>query len=300
MTGLRNGFAGPEPLRTDVARPLGPGHAPLPNQESPTQHDPASSSGLVGLHESMAGLLAARGQWRQAYHHLRSALDLVSNEGTEVPRVPEQLRHEVARLRREHAEAREQSMRDSLTASYNRRYLDQVLTDLLGDSEGAQKGLALALVDLDWFKNINDTYGHVVGDRALRRVVELLQEGLPGGAFCARYGGDEFVLVLPAIDAATTIAVCETARARVERFNWSQLAAGLRVTISVGINQEFGNANGSSPTAAEQQLLRADDLLYMAKQWGRNAVAYRSGDQVRLAGAAAARRGVPATRTVGY
>ena len=93
---------------------------------------PADQQGpaLVGLHESIAALLASRGQWRQAYQHLRSALDLVHADQVEEPHVPEQLRREVDRLRREHAEAREQSLRDSLTDSYNRRYLDQRLMDL--------------------------------------------------------------------------------------------------------------------------------------------------------------------------
>ncbi len=74
---------------------------------------------LVELHQSIASLLASRGEWRQAYEHLRHALDLATAERP--PQVPEQFRQEVARLRREHAEAREQSIRDALTASYNRR-----------------------------------------------------------------------------------------------------------------------------------------------------------------------------------
>ncbi|MGH4023169.1 MAG: GGDEF domain-containing protein, partial [Pseudonocardiaceae bacterium] len=91
---------------------------------------------LAHLHESLAGLLASRGQWRQAYEHLRSALDLtrhpeVAAAESAEPQSPEGLRRELERLRRAHAEAREQSLRDSLTASYNRRYLDQRLDDLL-------------------------------------------------------------------------------------------------------------------------------------------------------------------------
>jgi diguanylate cyclase (GGDEF)-like protein len=260
----------------------------------------ADSSKLIRLHESIAGLLASRGEWRQAYQHLRSALDLVYSDRIEQPPVPEQLRREVDRLRREHAEAREQSIRDSLTASYNRRYLDQRLTSLLADTAAtnARDGLAVALVDLDWFKQVNDTFGHLVGDRVLQRVVELLSDGLPDGAFCARYGGEEFVLVVPGIDAATAVAVAEAARARVEHNAWSQLVPGLRVTVSVGLAHQpaAGAAAGRPPTSAEQQLLRADGLLYAAKQSGRNAVAYRHTGRVLLAGAAADRRRIAEPR----
>ncbi|GAA0505954.1 GGDEF domain-containing protein [Saccharopolyspora thermophila] len=289
MTGLRNGFAGPEPLRDDDATTaLPPGRR--------TRQDLANGSGMAELHESIANLLASRGQWRQAYHHLRSALDLMST--ADAPKVPEQLRHEVNRLRREHAEAREQSLRDSLTASYNRRYLDERLAALLTDHAGTDGGLAVALVDLDWFKQVNDTYGHLLGDRVLQRVVDLLQESLPTGAFCARYGGEEFVLVLPGIDPAAAVQVCETARLRVERFPWPQMAPGLRVTISIGLAHEHRAAD-SAPVSAEQQLISADALLYAAKQAGRNAVAYRVGSEVRLAGMTAGRRAAP-RRASGY
>lgn len=298
MTGLRNGFTGPEPLREDVARALCPAPASPPDQgPAPGHTAPPNSSGLVELHESIATLLASRGQWRQAYHHLRSALDLLSTQDT--PRVPEQLRHEVDRLRKEHAEAREQSLRDSLTTSYNRRYLDERLADLLADESG--RGLAVALVDLDWFKQVNDTYGHLLGDRVLQRVVELLQETLPGDGFCARYGGEEFVLVLPSVDSATAIAVCEAARTRIERFPWPQMAPSLRVTVSIGLTHVLSPTVPDSPQAsAERQLLSADVLLYAAKQSGRNAVAYRTGNEVRVAGFTTEQESAVASRAVGY
>lgn len=261
-------------------------------------------SALLQLHESIAELLASRGQWRAAYHHLRAAVDL--REATEKAplRLPEQvrLRREVARLRKEHAEAQEQSLRDSLTASYNRRYLDQRLVGLLTDRHRHPSALALALVDLDWFKKVNDTHGHLMGDQVLRQIANLLQQGLPPGSFCARYGGEEFVLVLPEISAATAVAVCENARKRVQDYPWQRLAPGLQVTVSIGL------AHGSSQTepadrattGAEQQLLTADGLLYTAKESGRNAVAYRMGNQVMLAGPASRRRSITPPHAVGY
>ena len=292
MTGLRPGYVASKRLRNRAADQLPPA---LPDQYQPGGHqEPPTDTGLVELHESIATLLASRGQWRQAYHHLRSALDILSTE--DPPKVPEQLRHEVDRLRKEHAEAREQSLRDSLTECFNRRYLDERLTELLDGGHG----LAVALVDLDWFKQVNDNFGHVLGDRVLQRVVDLLQQCLPAGAFCARYGGEEFVLVLPGIDPTSAVAVCEATRARVERFPWQQLQRGLRVTVSVGVTYEPGVLEGTPTTDSEHQLLNADALLYTAKQAGRNAVAYRASNEVRLAGFAAARQAAPRSNAVGY
>ncbi|MPZ80541.1 MAG: diguanylate cyclase [Actinophytocola sp.] len=240
---------------------------------------------LSELHETIASLLASRGEWRQAYEHLRHAFDLATAEKTMPPQVPQQFRLEVARLRREHAEAREQSIRDALTASYNRRYLDQRLLEVVAEQRGgASDGLAVALVDLDWFKSVNDTFGHLVGDRVLQQVVELLQVELPEGGFCARYGGEEFVLLLPGVDDATAVTVAEAARARVEAYPWSKIVLGLRVTVSIGVAHQPATG-GHALTNPEQQLRSADGLLYTAKQSGRNAVAYRVGGEVRLSGA---------------
>jgi two-component system cell cycle response regulator len=202
---------------------------------------------LVALHESIADLLAGQGDWRRAYQHLRSALDL----------------------------AHAGSLRDSLTASYNRRYLDQRLHGLLGDRHG-RAGVAIALIDLDLFKNVNDTFGHMVGDVVLRRVAELLQEGLPADGFCARYGGEEFALVLPDVDARGALLIAEATRARVADHPWSQLRPGLAVTISVGIAHE------TQPGPGQRQLVHADTLLYAAKRAGRNAVAYQGRESVQI------------------
>jgi diguanylate cyclase (GGDEF)-like protein len=265
--------------------------------EEPGGTNTPDGTSLVQLHESIATLLASRGQWRQAYQHLRSALELVHADKTEQPRIPEQLRREVDRLRREHAEAREQSIRDGLTASYNRRYLDQRLVTLLNERRGKPGGLAIALVDLDWFKQVNDTFGHLIGDRVLQRVVELLQEGLPDDAFCARYGGEEFALVLPGLDGPDSVTMAENARIRVENHPWNKIMLGLRVTVSVGIAHEPSSGLGVGP---ERQLRHADGLLYSAKQSGRNAVAYRAGGRTFLAGPAAGRRAVTESRALAY
>ncbi|SEF28914.1 diguanylate cyclase (GGDEF) domain-containing protein [Amycolatopsis pretoriensis] len=200
---------------------------------------------LLRLHEAVATLFATQGDWRRAYQHLRSALDI----------------------------ARDGSLRDALTSSYNRRYLDERLYGPFADRQPGP--LAIALVDLDRFKRVNDTYGHLVGDRVLRRVADLLQEELPPEGFCARYGGEEFVLWLPGVDAGHAVRIVEAARVRVARHPWSELQPGLRVTISAGLAHE-------GPAVPERQLRSADDLLYAAKRAGRNKVAYQDAQSTRL------------------
>ncbi|HEY2763272.1 MAG TPA: GGDEF domain-containing protein [Pseudonocardiaceae bacterium] len=189
-------------------------------------------------------------------------------------------------------------MRDSLTASYNRRYLDQRLDDLLA-AESAGTGIAVVLVDLDFFKQINDMHGHPLGDQVLQQVVDVLQAGLPDGAFCARYGGEEFVLVLPDITDAEAVAVCEAVRKQVEHYPWERLARGLCVTVSLGVAHDAPVGSETRNSGVSELLLSADGLLYEAKQSGRNAVAYRSADGVALAGSAARRRAQPCGPAVG-
>jgi diguanylate cyclase (GGDEF)-like protein len=203
-----------------------------------------SAPDLLSLHEAIATMFAAQGDWRRAYNHLRSALDI----------------------------ARAGSLRDTLTSSYNRRYLDQRLPGL-----PAGHGLAVALIDLDRFKHVNDTYGHLLGDRVLCRVADLLQEELPPEGFCARYGGEEFALVLPGVDARRAVRIVDAARTRVARHPWSELQPGLTVTISAGLAHVSGGR-----VSAQRQLRHADNLLYAAKRAGRNHVAYRDRETTRL------------------
>ncbi|MDD7940635.1 GGDEF domain-containing protein [Actinomycetospora lutea] len=243
-------------------------------------------------HEAAAEVLADRGDWRRAYHHLKAAVSLVRDEQTLPASVPDQLRIEVDRLRRERAEAREQSRRDSLTATWNRRYLDERLGTLRGEPTGeAAEQVCVALADVDHFKQVNDTHGHALGDEVLRRLVDLMSEGLPEDGFCARYGGEEFALVLPGLEPAEAVRVCEEARARVDAHPWHEIAEDLRVTVSVGVA-----CLGDGGCPGSPGLDAADALLYVAKRAGRNAVAYRDGadGEVRLAGAAGGRRGIGA------
>ena len=245
------------------------------------------------VHELIAGCLAARGEWMQAYLELRAAVDLARGEPADGEQ-DRRLLEEVALLRREAAEAQQASFTDSLTETFNRRFLDRALLLLTEqsaeDPSGAAVQTCFAFLDLDLFKQVNETFGHAMGDQVLQRVVELLQTDLPPRSFCARYGGEEFVLVLAGFELEQAVALCERTRARIEGEDWSRLADGLRVTVSAGVAGP--RSSGTGEDGAQGQLLRADSLLRAAKNSGRNAVAFRASATapVQLAGAAGLRR----------
>ncbi|MEQ3550926.1 GGDEF domain-containing protein [Pseudonocardia nematodicida] len=262
--------------------PVTPPSPPEPAGDDTAGVAPSSPAARAALHTAAAERLAENRRFEQAYLHLREAVRLLhGSTGTAT------VEDELDRLRREHAEAHEQSRRDSLTAAYNRRYLDERLSDLLVSAPGQQ--VCLALADIDHFKQVNDTHGHPFGDRVLQRMVLELGRALPRGAFCARYGGEEFALVLPGLGREEGVAACEAARERVAAHGWSELHPDLRMTISIGV------AHGRSGDGPVEPLVgEADLLLYTAKQAGRNAVAHRADDgRVLLAGAAAGRRAIP-------
>ncbi|HEY4006302.1 MAG TPA: GGDEF domain-containing protein [Pseudonocardia sp.] len=254
--------------------------------------DARSDLATAQEHVAAGEELARLGCWEDAYQRLRSAVDLLA--GLDPAERPQSTHAELDRLRREHELVREQARRDFLTASYNRRYLDDRLATLLDDPAVLRSGMALAMVDIDHFKKVNDRYGHPFGDRVLQRVVAELDAALPEGAFCARYGGEEFALVLPGFDPAKAVEVCERARTRIDRHGWLELDPALRVTVSVGVAHSV-----SQPPDVEQLLVGADVLLYAAKGAGRNAVAFRRANgRVALAGPAGARRDIPQPSTL--
>lgn len=160
----------------------------------------------------------------------------------------------------------ELSLRDPLTGLYNRRFMEEELERAINRSARDGKGLAIAMLDLDHFKQVNDVNGHDIGDAVLKAVTELMQDLRQGSDIACRYGGEEFVLVLTDID-------IEGARARLERLRESIAALQVphkgerlpRVTLSIGLAHY--PEHGEDP----RSLLRVADLaLYRAKDLGRN------------------------------
>lgn len=180
-----------------------------------------------------------------------------------------QARNELALLRREldraNAELQRMALFDALTGLPNRRYLDEQMRRYVETIRRSNTPFSLIMLDIDEFKAINDTYGHLEGDDALRLLASVLQDSIRSTDFVARYAGDEFCICLPMTDASQAIAVAE----RLQR-NLAEKTrpANLRLTLSLGI---FSVA-GQSPQAYTPQALlsRADAALYRAKRAGKN------------------------------
>ncbi len=156
------------------------------------------------------------------------------------------------------------ALQDGLTGLLNRRALDERLAQEVERARRHGHPLTMALADVDHFKRINDTFGHQVGDEALKAVARLCQATVRGGDSVGRYGGEEIALVLPETTATEGVAVCERLRRIIEGHDWAALAPGLRVTISIGLSDR---PDAPHPAAL---LADADAHLYQAKQSGRN------------------------------
>lgn len=156
--------------------------------------------------------------------------------------------------------------RDTLTGLYNRRHADTRLRAELTRALRDGAPLAVALADIDHFKEINDRHSHAVGDRVLERVARLFESRIADPGLAARYGGEEFLFCFPDAGHALALERCEALRRAVESEDWTTLAPGLAVTLSIGL------AARRDDTSVAQLVERADACLYRAKRRGRNRV----------------------------
>lgn len=193
--------------------------------------------------------------------------------------------------------AEEMSRRDDLTGLFNDRYLHHWLSEMVREALARGSDCGLIFLDLDHFKSINDCHGHLVGSRVLREVGHTLHQVVPGHAFAARYGGDEFVVVLPDACRQETTWVAETVRKNIEDAvflehpdpgdpaNYPALAIRGVVTCSLGVatlleDTSCRDGNRCDPASAKNELMRAADAnMYRAKAAGRNRIAGGPGDR---------------------
>lgn len=161
---------------------------------------------------------------------------------------------------------RQLATRDMLTGLLNRRAMVELLAQEQPRQRRAGGPMALALLDIDWFKRINDTHGHQIGDGVLQRFAELARQQLRAGDALARWGGEEFLLLMPATTAAEAQKVVERLRHCIANGSFETLAPGLRVSFSAGISECRDDELHSSA------IERSDLALYRAKHAGRDRV----------------------------
>ena len=156
---------------------------------------------------------------------------------------------------------------DELTGSLNRRCIMRLLDDEITRAHRSKAPCSIALIDLDWFKRINDTYGHPIGDEVLRTFAITVFANIRTIDQFGRYGGEEFLLVLPDTPEEEAIRMLDRLRAIIADLDWSAFSPGMRVTISAGL------AVLKPDETPDTFLARADSALYAAKARGRNRIA---------------------------
>jgi diguanylate cyclase (GGDEF)-like protein len=171
-------------------------------------------------------------------------------------------------LEKEHTKLKTETTRDVLTSAYNRRFFETKLEQEFATSKKHNWPLSLIFIDLDLFKQVNDGYGHQAGDTILKTVADLLLEALRDTDTVSRYGGDEFVLLLPGVDAVQAdrvgTRICESARVRKATIGEGKQVG---ITLSLGI----ATCDAQNPFDSAQALLAAaDSALYHSKRSGRD------------------------------
>ncbi|MBY0474180.1 MAG: diguanylate cyclase [Nitrosomonas sp.] len=159
------------------------------------------------------------------------------------------------------------SVTDSLTGLYNRNKLNMIISDQLARYERNKRPFAALMIDVDYFKTLNDNLGHIAGDEVIAAIAKKISQSIRNVDFAARYGGDEFIIILTETSVNEAVKTAERIRAQVASVHCSSLNKTLKVTLSIGIIQ-------SEPEDLSLTMLlsRVDSALYQAKRSGRNQV----------------------------
>jgi diguanylate cyclase (GGDEF)-like protein len=168
-----------------------------------------------------------------------------------------------------HEEIYRMTIVDGLTQIHNKRYLNEALDREVLRARRHQRDLSVLMFDIDFFKRVNDQYGHLAGDYVLRELAKIVQERIRRDEVLARYGGEEFCIVLPETPLPGAAALADDLRERVEKHVFVFQGERMPVTISIGC----ALMSSTDRTAAEL-IQRADEKLYEAKRSGRNRVCH--------------------------
>jgi diguanylate cyclase (GGDEF)-like protein len=208
--------------------------------------------------------IAANERWLQQLvdartEDLRLQTELLRQADADKTELLEQLRMQSEAFER-------QAREDALTGLPNRRRADEAIDAYFSESLRSGRPLGFAILDIDFFKRINDRFSHATGDAVLRELGTILRTHQRPGDLSARLGGEEFICILAGSDLAGAKTFCERIRLAIEQHDWAAIAPGLTVTVSMGVVVWTGQESYSRMSS------RADELLYRAKNAGRNRV----------------------------
>ncbi len=189
-------------------------------------------------------------------NHFADMLQALRNKQTEIDLI--------------HAELEESAITDTLTGLYNRRYLQDVLPKLQAQASREDKCVAAILMDLDHFKLINDTHGHLIGDRCLKHFTDTLRRECRASDYLLRLGGEEFLILNLTQSLRGAVALAEKIRAAIEKNPARDNDVLIQMTVSSGVT--CAPPANSGEDALQQMLSQADEALYRAKEMGRNHV----------------------------
>jgi diguanylate cyclase (GGDEF)-like protein len=210
---------------------------------------------LADVHERFGDHVGALAWFRRYHDADRRRFDERSTERLHALQVSYQL-----------ARAEHEGATDELTGLCNRRAFDRETTELLRNARRDDRLLSVALLDLDDFKQVNDRFGHPVGDEVLRRIAEVLRTHTRAADVACRYGGEEFAVALPDTELADAVRAADQLRRRVRAIDWSEVHHELAVTTSIGV------ATAAHGDDLAELLARADRELYRAKHQGKDRV----------------------------
>lgn len=171
-------------------------------------------------------------------------------------------------LEKSREQMQQMSLHDPLTQLANRRSFDESASFVLAQARRHNRPCSLAMLDIDRFKRINDTYSHSTGDKVLKELANILSDNLRKVDILARYGGEEFLVLFPETALPTAYKLVERLRKHIAQYQWPELDPELQLTVSCGIVEV--DINDTEPNTLDRALNAADKMLYLAKEKGRN------------------------------
>jgi diguanylate cyclase (GGDEF)-like protein len=184
-----------------------------------------------------------------------------------VDRLEAQIRTLDEKVREKTAKLEALAVTDPLTQLYNRRYFTEISNAMFAMAKRQKEPLSIIMLDIDHFKKVNDTYGHLVGDRVIRRLADVIRKIKRESDIACRFGGEEFILLLPKTDKEGARELAERIRMHIASQKVAmEDGAYVTFTVSAGVSESILESDQS----VEESIRRADDAMYKAKRAGRN------------------------------